>query len=188
MKKVLRSQLSARRLALSPRDWEERSLKICERIASSPEWKRWQKVALYRSVRNEVDLNPLLRLSPEKAYYFPKIDAEAKTMVFHKQSEQGRFQENSWGLQEPDGVGEILASDSTTLIIVPALAFDRKGHRLGYGKGFYDRYLSKRVIATFGVCFSEFLLDELPTEGHDIPVQNIITELEILSPAGSDST
>ena len=180
MKNVLRAQLSAKRLALTPGDWQQRSLMICERIVASPQWKQWQKIALYQSFRNEVDLSPLLGLSPAKEYYFPKIDARAKTMSFHKLLD-GTFEKNSWGLEEPDGGGETLIPDALTLIIVPALAFDRQGHRLGYGKGFYDRFLADHPIPTLGVCFSEFLLKKLPVESHDIPVQKIISERESLS-------
>lgn len=178
MKIKLRAELAAQRLAITSEDWERRSRTICERIVLSSSWKSWRKVALYQSFRGEVDLSPLPRMSPDKEYYFPKIDAAEGTMEFYKALDATSFQKNSWGLSEPDGRGERLIPDAHTLLIIPALAFDRAGQRLGYGKGFYDRYLSGRTVGTLGVCFAEFLLEALPIEPHDVPVQNIITDLD----------
>lgn len=176
MKAELRKEMSKKRSEISAEDWQRRSQAICEAIVSLPSWPHWKKIALYESFRNEVDLRPLIRLAPDRDYYYPKISAIEASMDFFLGHDASHFQTNSWGLREPDGLGERLNPDDETLIIVPALAYDRKGQRLGYGKGFYDRFLNGRTVATLGVCFSEFLFDQLPSETHDQPVSELLTE------------
>jgi 5-formyltetrahydrofolate cyclo-ligase len=176
MKAELRKKLAIKRSAIDHEDWTKRSRAICEAILRLPSWPHWKKIALYESFRNEVDLRPLTVLAPDREYYFPKISALDGTMEFFLGHDQATFQQNSWGLLEPDGLGQALTIDDETLIIVPALAYDKRGHRLGYGKGFYDRFLNGRKISTIGVCFSEFLVDQLPSETHDQPVSELLTE------------
>lgn len=177
MKAELRKDLASKRSAITAEDWTKRSRSICEEIVKLPSWPHWKKIALYESFRNEVDLRPLILLAPDRDYYFPKVSALTGTMEFYLGHDLNQFQKSSWGLMEPNGLGEALILDDETLIIVPALAYDRRGHRLGYGKGFYDRFLNGKKISTIGVCFSEFLIEQLPSETHDQPVSELITEL-----------
>lgn len=178
-KKSLRAKLLKDRLALSAEDWQARSLAIAERIAAHPDMRFFTDIALYKSFRNEVDISPLMNLLPNKNYYFPRTDLDAGTMEFLRYESPDSFSVNRWGLHEPHR-GEALPKGSGVLILVPALAFDRKGHRLGYGKGFYDRFLSTSPSATLGVCFSEFFFDKLPSESHDRVVHCVVTELGCL--------
>ncbi len=154
---------------------------LCHQLVASPRFHLAQKVALYKSFRGEVDLGPLLDLSPGQTYYLPKIDAKAKTMEFYPFRGSDALAVNSWGLSEPLGDEDPLIADGQTLIIVPGLAFDKKGYRLGYGKGFYDRYLTGRTSPAIGVCFAEFLVESLPFDAHDQRVEDVFTELGPLS-------
>jgi 5-formyltetrahydrofolate cyclo-ligase len=171
-KKSLRDKLLKERLALSPEDWRKRSASICERLATLDDF---DHIAIYRSFRNEVDVLPLIGKRPDKTYYFPKTDLAHGTMEFIRFDKNLDFVKNRWGVEEPLQ-GEALTGGRRTLIIVPALAFDRRGHRLGYGKGFYDRFLDSFEATTVGVCFSEFLVDVLPSESHDRVVNQVVTE------------
>ncbi|MES2744186.1 MAG: 5-formyltetrahydrofolate cyclo-ligase [Bdellovibrionota bacterium] len=172
-KKSLREKLMKDRLAISSSDWQMRSLKICERIAPIA---KFEHIALYKSFRNEVDVSPLISLLPTKAFYFPKTNLADSSMEFIRYDASKPFVKNRWGVEEPD-TGESLVSGAQTLIIVPALAYDKNGHRLGYGKGFYDRFLSSFSATTLGVCFSEFFFESLPSEAHDRVVNHVVTEL-----------
>ncbi len=177
-KKELRRILLEQRLALSETELAAVSRTICERISREPALASFQKIALYKSFRNEVDLMPLLGLWPDRRFYFPLVDVKALTMTFYPHGLQ--YQTNTWGLSEPEPVGEPLVPDAQTLVIVPALAYDVRGYRLGYGKGFYDRFLSGLRVAALGVCGSTFLKSELPRESHDRPVDFIQTETGFL--------
>lgn len=178
-KKSLRSKLLKDRLAIPSEDWQARSLKIAERIARLPIVEECTDIALYMSFRNEVDVSPLLELLPKKKFYFPRTDIVANTMEFLRYEAMEQFAVNRWGVHEPIR-GEALPKSGEVLVIVPALAFDRQGQRLGYGKGFYDRFLSHSPCFTIGVCFSEFFFDHLPSESHDRVVNMVVTELGCL--------
>lgn len=77
------------------------------------------------------------------------------------------------GIPEPSE-GEI-ADDSTALVLMPGLAFDRQGHRIGYGGGFYDRFLSREHHPTIALCYDFQVLDHLETEAHDISVDAVLS-------------
>lgn len=85
-----------------------------------------------------------------------------------------------FGLFEPNNTCPILIPDEKTLCIVPAIAFDENGNRLGYGKGFYDRFLSNFKGASVGLTCSDLIVKQLPTDPHDTPVKIVITESEII--------
>ncbi len=173
-KKTLRAELSKKRLSLSEKDWRERSDRIVETLIQHPLLQKSDHIALYVSFRKEVDLLSLVRHFPLKHFYFPVTHFAELSMEFLR-SDPSLFHQNSWGLLEPES-GDRLDFSQDPLIIVPALAFDKNGYRLGYGKGFYDRYLQKQKFRTLGVCFSEFFLEDLPHESHDISVDAVITE------------
>ena len=177
-KKSLRSDLLAKRLSLDPSDWQARSLRIVEHLEQHPLVLRSASIAIYQSFRKEVDVSQLMERLPGKIFYFPRTNLALGSMEFLRYESPDDFSLNRWGLSEPVR-GNLLdsASSATTLIILPGLAYDLSGHRLGYGKGFYDRFLSTYPSATLGVCFSEYLLETLPTEPHDQPVNSVFTEL-----------
>ena len=83
------------------------------------------------------------------------------------------------GILEPRG-GEILAPDAPDLLLVPALAFDREGFRLGRGGGYYDRFLAASRGLTIGLAYAPFVLDRLPRQAHDLPVDAICTQEDLM--------
>lgn len=87
----------------------------------------------------------------------------------------------SFGILEPTIDCPLVEKDQVDLVIVPALCYDRKGFRLGYGAGHYDRWLSDYAGHTVGMCREISLQDEVPTEAHDKPVQIVVTESEVLT-------
>ncbi len=174
-KQTLRPRLSALRLSLTPEDLKARSEKIVQILASDELVREAENLALYQSFRNEVDVSSLKDIFPKKSIYLPKIDSVQGTMDFLKADPKTQMKAHAWGLSEPEE-GERLLKGEATIMIVPALAFDRRGYRLGYGKGFYDRFLSSFPMKTIGVCFSEFLFESLPSEAHDRVVDRVVTE------------
>jgi 5-formyltetrahydrofolate cyclo-ligase len=134
---------------------------------------------LFRSFRREPCLDRLLALLPDEAAFYPRI--QGKTMNFFSSS--GDFEANRFGLEEPavNPLRQLQVFSARTLLIMPAVAYDCRGFRLGYGAGFFDRFLAQTQVSTLGVCFDAFLVDELPTETHDQPVQSVITEARTLT-------
>ncbi|MFI3242847.1 MAG: 5-formyltetrahydrofolate cyclo-ligase [Akkermansia sp.] len=134
------------------------------------------RMAIYASLEHEVDMIPLLRELPQHQYYFPRCYAKGE-MNFHQvQAPDSEMERSKKGFWEPHLTCPTIAAAELDVIIVPGVAFTREGARLGYGGGYYDRYLPQcpqaRCIA---LCFPEQLVDGIPTEAHDLRIPQIIS-------------
>ncbi len=181
-KKVLRRELLARRAGLDEKYKKEVDAAIAERLSSLPEWQSAELILLYCSYGDEVDTGELARraISEGKCIAYPRCElGEEKTMDFYECSREELI-EGYKNIPEPPSRAPRVQACKNTLCIVPALAFDKEKNRLGYGGGFYDRYLAGFDGITVGLCRGEFLFDELPREVHDLPIKIIITEGEII--------
>lgn len=90
-----------------------------------------------------------------------------------------RFQQNKWGIREPVD-GQVASPESFDIVFVPMLAADMEGRRLGFGKGFYDRFLANTEAVKVGLCPEDFIFDRIPFEPHDVSMNFIITEFRII--------
>ena len=136
----------------------------------------------------EVDLEPLwLRSNQACRWCFPRV--EDRELSFYCPRSEKDFAANSWKILEPiPERSEKVAVNELHMIVVPAVAFDRQGRRLGMGKGFYDRVLAKSSALSIGVCYGEQLSEELlPFEAHDQPVDGLITENFTLWPVRNEA-
>lgn len=162
------------------------SLIICEKILSSKEYENASMVFAYMALFDEVDLSPVIKkaLSQGKRVALPKItDVEKGLMDFHLicGDDETVVDKSHFCIAEPEGTSETLielenigTENSKILFLVPGRGFTKNGNRIGRGKGFYDRYLqslkSNPEITLAGVCFSFQLLEELPVDENDIPM------------------
>ena len=154
----------------------EGSLKICETLMRQISGADISHVCLYHAMRAEVDLSALAGWLWEEniAVYFPRI--EDHVMHFYRVKSSKEFSEGFYGIMEPVGREEL---DTDALILVPGLAFDINGYRLGYGGGYYDHFLKEHpCYPTIGVCFEEQIasLSDM-TEAWDRPVDLLITPM-----------
>lgn len=185
-KKIIRSELLSKRDLLSSDKWSEYSKTIEKNILKSNIYKNCKKLLVYMDFHGEVGTMSLIEeaLLNGKEVYLPKVHEgfnEAR-MDFYKISSTFELVDGYKGIMEP------ISNPSTCfdyensdkeglLMLVPGVAFDNKGHRLGYGKGYYDKYLAdKEKILTIGLCFSLQVLDEIPTEDTDITLDYIVNE------------
>lgn len=182
----LRKQLVERRMALSPDEVKQASLAVAERIRALSEWKNAWAVLLYWPIKNEVDTRPLLaelwergsvallpRCRPEQPGF---MDLCACTC-------EEDLVEGSFNIMEPapccatrEDSGDIFVPD---LVLVPAVAFDTHGYRLGFGGGYYDRLLARPEMddtVTLGLCYEFQRIDSFPMNAWDVPVQGLCTE------------
>lgn len=136
----------------------------------------------YLPIRSEVTTDSIITtaLGFGKTVVVPKVSSLDSTTVenvlYHK---DGSFEKDAYGIPVPSNaviVSEDFLSNSRTLILAPLLGFNRTLHRLGYGMGFYDRLLSLKGIAKFGLAFAFQYAEELQPESHDIPLDAIVTE------------
>ena len=150
------------------------------RLTDSDLYKSADAVLAYWSVASEVSTQKIIEkaLSDSKRVALPKCIDSKGNMEFYYISSASDLSEGMYGIKEPGA--EIKADDfsESTVCLVPRLSFDKKGYRLGYGKGYYDRFLSSFEGICLGVCYSEFLLDNIPIELTDRLVDIVITDKE----------
>lgn len=177
----LRRSLLHLRKSLSPQAWREKSDRLCGHLQESDRFQRAKTVLAYISIRNEPDLSPLFKQDGYR-WGFPRC--VGTQMEWHHWVEGDRpLQPGAFGILEPHPEAPKLSPDEVDLILVPAVACDRQGHRLGYGGGFYDRMFSDtawKKVPTIGIVFEESLVDALPIETWDHPLQSVCTDAQLL--------
>jgi 5-formyltetrahydrofolate cyclo-ligase len=191
-KNAVRASMRAQLQALIDAERAARSTAACARILKSTAFQPALCVMLYIPLRSEIDVMSValeaFRLG--KVVCVPRIADGGKSMhaVEIKSIDDESMTSDALGVPVPRSGREIM-HESIDLVIAPGVAFDVRGGRLGRGGGFYDRFLAKahRHTATLGVCFDFQLLDEIPTEANDIPVQAVVTDRRAVERSGSHS-
>lgn len=172
-KNALRRRLRVLKQAMTPAEIAEKSNALCTMVLSSPEFQAAKTIYGYLPFNQEVNTLPLLEaaLAMGKQVALPKC--YGSEMRFIHISDLSRVQASAFGAPEPAADAPI-ARDQQALVIVPGLAFDRQGHRIGYGGGYYDRFLAAEPDhPTIALCYDFQLLDSLDPEPHDIPVHAV---------------
>lgn len=186
-KDPLRKRLLERRRSLDPSLVHEASSAIAGRIASLPEVREARTVALYQALRNEIETTALWEaLRPGgRRILFPRIVAGTRVLAFAPVDDPAELVVGALGVSQPPA-GSDVPLEEIDVFVVPALAFDTGGRRLGRGGGYYDATLSAAPGAfRIGPCLDEQLLDRIPAEAHDQPVDVVITpEREVRSRRG----
>lgn len=189
MKHNLKSEIFRKRKALSKIEAEEKSEAIREKLFSLNEFKDAKNVMFYASFNNEADtietIKELLKNKGENkknviVSYVGKNNPILQLSVLNKFND---LEPKTFGILEPKK-NKIKNFDinKLDLVIVPGIAFDKNGHRIGYGHGYYDRFLKKisSKAKKIGLAFDFQLIEKIPEERHDIPMDIIITEKRIL--------
>jgi 5-formyltetrahydrofolate cyclo-ligase len=186
-KKEIRKRMLEIRGNLTHEEIKAKSELIVQKVLQTPEYGESQNILLYADYSNEVQTIKIFEdaIMHGKRVYFPKSDALTNTMEFYRVTSASQLEKGYKGILEPRETESLryrLNRKEDTLIIVPGVAFDTSGYRLGYGKGFYDKYLSnKRQISTMALSFSEQIVDEIPHDTYDIKMDKIVTEEIIYS-------
>ena len=147
---------------------------ITKKVLSHPKIITSSTILLYMSYNNEVDTISIINsLLPSKKIALPKvIDKEIKFFYINSLLE---LSPGYCGILEPITNNPVNDYDDT-ICITPGVCFSRDGYRLGYGGGYYDRFLSKHKVYTIGLCYKECLVNTLPHESHDKQIDEIITD------------
>lgn len=186
VKTELRKRMRALRKALPPSACALRSSRIEERVAALEPVARARAVCLFWPIvdRHEVDLRPLdatLRGRGVRIAY-PGIEPETGAMTFRFVPEPDAMEEQGFGFREPSLREPEVAPGEIDVVVVPALALDPRGHRIGYGAGYYDRTLPRYAppAVTVAVAFDFQLVAEVPESAVDVPVDWIVTDTRAL--------
>ena len=175
-KKALRKAIGEKKRALSEAQIEERSRILADRLFATNAYQEANSLYAYLSFNQEVRTAPIIRRAwaDGKRVAVPKV--VGREMVFIWLDDFGQLKEGYYGIPEPVEDGPV-ADDPCALVLMPGLAFDRAGHRIGYGGGFYDRFLAREPgHPRLALCFDFQLIDALEVEDHDVPVDRVITE------------
>lgn len=148
-----------------------RSVQLWATLAEVPDFAAASCVMAFVGMRTEPDTDPLFaRLAAEGRHLvLPRVEDGRLAVV----SADGPMSVSRFGVHEPQGPA--LDPAVVDFVVVPGLAFTPDGRRLGYGAGFYDRFLPTVEAPNAGVCFAEQLLDDLPCEPHDVRVQRVVS-------------
>jgi 5-formyltetrahydrofolate cyclo-ligase len=177
-KNALRAQIRAglKRMPLERR--VAASVEACARLAEQAVWQKAQSILFYAPLPEELDVWPLLMtaLAAGRTVSLPRFDAEQKNYVAcHIRDAARDLREGQFGILEPGELCPRISLNRLDLILVPGIAFDLNGYRLGRGKGHYDRLLAEAGGPTCGVAFDEQIVSQIPTEPHDVRLNCILT-------------
>lgn len=171
-KKNIRKEIKQLRLSLQEEEKQRLSREVFSKIEELTEFVSSKNILLYYSLPDELPtVNVLEEWCLKKNIYLPRVNGENLELLRYDIAHMSR---GAFDIEEPNG-NDIVSKDIIDMIIVPAVAFDRSGNRLGRGKGYYDRLLSNNKAIKIGVGYDFQLFDSLPTEPHDIPMDIIIT-------------
>ena len=182
-KNELRKAISLQRTNMDTKVVSELSGIICQKLLDSDYYKKASQIFAYSSIRNEVICDTVIKAAFKdgKKVALPKVLSASSdcTMEFYYIHTLNQTDEGYMKIQEPSDTActSPAIPDSNTLIIVPGIVFDKNLYRIGFGKGFYDRYFTKYQCDTHKValCYDFQLMDSIPHDRHDIPVNAVIT-------------
>ncbi len=175
-KTSLRKQVAEARGSLSREERESKSRDIEQRLFLLPEFQSASVVMFFASFRSEVDTLPMIRhsLAMGKRTILPKVKGK-DLGLFEIRDFDKDIAPGAWGIPEPREILPVTIHD-VDFMIVPGLAFDLNGNRLGYGAGFYDRILPLYKKETAALAFEIQIVPQVPISALDIPVKKIVTE------------
>jgi 5-formyltetrahydrofolate cyclo-ligase len=177
-KALLRDQVRARVRSLSPAARSSGSLELCARLRAQRVWQQAKAILLFAPLTEEPDIWPLLAeaLAANKAVALPSFVPTANAYVARRIVDPARdLIVGQFGIREVAELSPEMALNQLDLVLVPGIAFDPHGRRLGRGKGFYDRLLADVHGTKCGVAFDEQLVDAVPVGPLDIPLNCILT-------------
>ncbi len=151
---------------------------ICNRLINFEHYIEASQVLLFSALEDEINIDSVIAdaLESGKRVALPKCLDKKGSMNFYYINSFDDLKEGFFGLKEPDVNCERVTDFEASLCVVPAVCYDKKGFRLGYGRGYYDRFLKNYISKSVGLCYNELLVDDLPVEDYDIPVGSVITD------------
>jgi len=183
-KKKLRTFLRSRRRSLSPTEVTEKSRRITERLRAFIQFQQARTLVLYSADENEVQTETIWQEASAqgKAVYYPRITADRANLEFVRRRPGDRLIPGVFSILIPPGEDLLSQLQETDIIFTPGVGFDRQGHRLGRGKGYYDRAFRGVLSGALRVALAyEFqVVPHIPTTPSDERVQYIMTEAEII--------
>lgn len=172
-KSEVRRNIRRLRMMLSDMEKEQAAQEVFSQLENTAAFMMADNILIYHSLPDELQTLAFLRKwNGRKHFFLPRVNGVNLELLPYIESE---LRKGAYDIEEPSG-SNLADVEDIDLMIVPAVAFDRKGNRLGRGKGFYDRLLATTKATKIGVGYEFQLLDEIPSEAHDVPMNMVITQ------------
>ena len=181
-KKSVRRTMLTHRRSLSANQFRSASILIQDALKATEEYRRARFLALYAPIHNEVDTARIAAdaLASGKRVVYPAVAGHG--LVFREVGELASLHKGAFGILEPCPSCMVVEPEDVDMFILPGVAFDLTGHRIGYGKGYYDKTLHRlegqgRFV---GLCYDFQLIDAIAGESHDVRMDMVVTEKRIV--------
>lgn len=172
-KREIRKKIKALREMLLEAERRSAAEEVFARLEKTAAFLMADRILMYHSLPDELSTHEfLVKWHGRKHFFLPRVNGVNLDILPY---EETKLELGSFHIEEPTGDNTVDPSD-IELIIVPAVAYDKKGNRLGRGKGFYDRLLSSTKATKIGVGYDFQLIEEIPSEPHDVPMDIVITQ------------
>lgn len=160
-------------------DLDER---IAQRFLSTVSYRHCESLFIYSSTSDEIDTRGIITSALEsgKTVALPVSDPSSCTMTFYAISSPDDLVKGTYGIYEPADKSVPCRGGRLSICLVPGIVFDEQGYRIGYGKGYYDRFLQSFDGVKLGLCYCDFYLKEIPRGKYDTRVDCVITEKGII--------
>ena len=181
-KKILRKRLIEKRKSLDKTEKAKWDKIISETICNSDYFKNAEQVLVFSSTEDEFDTRYIIERCREsyKRVFYPRCIDKDGNMSFFKVDSVGDLTFGNFGILEPKEACKKYVPQDNDLVIVPCLSADRQKNRIGYGKGYYDRFLKDFNGVSVSPCYDVLLEDEIPTDKYDMQINIIVTDKEVI--------
>lgn len=185
MKRLVRAKVLAMRNTHPERERVKKSERIAERLFELPEFRKARVVLFYASKEKEVHTHDMIgrALVAGKRVVLPITDTKARELRLSEIKTLGELAPGAFGIPEPRTERPV-SPDELELVIVPGVAFDERGDRVGYGMGYYDKLLKRVKCPTVALAFEFQMVPHAHGEEHDVAVQKIVTEERVIECRG----
>jgi 5-formyltetrahydrofolate cyclo-ligase len=178
----MRKRALERRAAMPAALRLQRSDAIWKRLVEVPEFQQAPQALFFITHGSEVETEVMRRLSRELGMVVaaPRAEPSSRAMRFHVLDGDEALIPGPYGILQPSSEAPLAALSPDTVVLVPGSVFDRRGNRLGFGGGYYDRWLAGegKGLPTVGLAFHEQLVEQVPVQPHDVPLRWIVTDKE----------
>lgn len=181
LKSQIRKKLLAKRQSLPQKQTELSNKKITRKLRKTTEFKRAKIVLAYHPIHNEIDVTELI-LKTKKTFVLPRICAKSNRLHCHKVANINELKTGKFNIKEPSTKHPVIARNKIDLVLTPGIAFDKKGNRIGYGKGYFDKLFKTLSTDCIKIALAhDFqIIENIPAEKHDQKVDFIVTEKRII--------
>lgn len=181
-KKILRTRLLEKRKSLDKTEKAKCDKIISEKIINSDYFANAEQVLVFSSTDDEFDTKQIIKCCKvqSKEIFYPLCIDRNGNMEFLKVDSDDDLVLGMYGLKEPKSTCEKYVAKENDLVIVPCLSVDKQKNRIGYGKGYYDRFLKDFNGVSVSPCYDILLEDEIPTDKYDIQINIIVTDKEVI--------